>query len=127
MRSLSLSSAEVASSRMRMDGSRMMARAIATRCFWPPDMELPRSPTKVSKPWGSSEMKLYAFAARAAASISWRVGLVPCTAPYEMFLAMVVAKRTGSWPTRPMLLRSQVSCRSRMSLPSTVTEPPSGS
>lgn len=29
--------AEVASSRSRISGSRIYARAIATRCFWPPE------------------------------------------------------------------------------------------
>ena len=32
-----LSSADVASSNAQMRGWRMMARAMATRCFWPPD------------------------------------------------------------------------------------------
>lgn len=33
----SASSAEVASSRMRMSGFLTRARAIAMRCFWPPE------------------------------------------------------------------------------------------
>mmetsp|Transcript_10377 Transcript_10377/g.17838 ORF Transcript_10377/g.17838 Transcript_10377/m.17838 type:complete len:83 (-) Transcript_10377:826-1074(-) len=47
MRSLSLSSADVASSSSRMEGSFTMARAIATRCFCPPDSCDP-DPTSVS-------------------------------------------------------------------------------
>src|ERR1700724_2308288 len=35
--SLSLSRLDVASSRMRIRGSARIARAIATRCRWPPD------------------------------------------------------------------------------------------
>ena len=37
-----------ASSRTRIRGSRMMARAMAVRCFWPPERVSPRSPTMVS-------------------------------------------------------------------------------
>ena len=46
--SLSLSSDEVASSRIRMRGSARIARAIATRWRWPPESFTPRSPTIVS-------------------------------------------------------------------------------
>ncbi len=42
------SSAEVASSKMRMAGFLSSARAIATRCFSPPDSFRPRSPTGVA-------------------------------------------------------------------------------
>ena len=38
----------VASSRMRMRGSRRNTRAMEMRCFWPPDSRAPRSPTSVS-------------------------------------------------------------------------------
>ena len=46
--SLSLSRLEVASSRIRIDGSARIARAIATRWRWPPESFTPRSPTIVS-------------------------------------------------------------------------------
>jgi hypothetical protein len=46
--SLAESSAEVASSKIRMAGFFSSARAIATRCFSPPDSFRPRSPTWVS-------------------------------------------------------------------------------
>mmetsp|Transcript_78978 Transcript_78978/g.249630 ORF Transcript_78978/g.249630 Transcript_78978/m.249630 type:complete len:89 (+) Transcript_78978:209-475(+) len=46
--SLSASSALVASSRSSTAGSRTMARAMATRCFWPPLICAPRSPTDVA-------------------------------------------------------------------------------
>ena len=39
----SASRAEVASSRIRMSGSLRRARAIAMRCFWPPESCAPRS------------------------------------------------------------------------------------
>mmetsp|Transcript_27317 Transcript_27317/g.72174 ORF Transcript_27317/g.72174 Transcript_27317/m.72174 type:complete len:126 (+) Transcript_27317:37-414(+) len=44
------SRAEVASSRSMICGSRMMARQMATRCFWPPDRRSPLGPTWVSHP-----------------------------------------------------------------------------
>mmetsp|Transcript_5019 Transcript_5019/g.8363 ORF Transcript_5019/g.8363 Transcript_5019/m.8363 type:complete len:122 (-) Transcript_5019:3787-4152(-) len=52
-----LSSAEVASSSNRIGGSLMMARAMATRCFCPPESFPPPTPTCVSKPSGCSMMK----------------------------------------------------------------------
>mmetsp|Transcript_29511 Transcript_29511/g.71116 ORF Transcript_29511/g.71116 Transcript_29511/m.71116 type:complete len:89 (+) Transcript_29511:1724-1990(+) len=55
--SLSLSSADVASSRRRTLGSEMMALAMAMRCFCPPDSCAPLSPTMVSNPLGSLETK----------------------------------------------------------------------
>ena len=51
----SASRADVASSRMRMSGSLMRARAIAMRCFCPPDSWAPRAPTWVSRPSGCEE------------------------------------------------------------------------
>ena len=42
------SSAEVASSKIRIAGFFSSARAIATRCFSPPESFRPRSPTSVS-------------------------------------------------------------------------------
>mmetsp|Transcript_16812 Transcript_16812/g.24599 ORF Transcript_16812/g.24599 Transcript_16812/m.24599 type:complete len:338 (-) Transcript_16812:60-1073(-) len=48
MRSLCVSRAEVASSSSKMVGLRSRARAMATRCFWPPDSWMPWSPTLVS-------------------------------------------------------------------------------
>jgi hypothetical protein len=47
-RSLSASSALVASSSSRTGASRRMARAMAMRCFCPPDSITPRSPSSVS-------------------------------------------------------------------------------
>mmetsp|Transcript_66130 Transcript_66130/g.183096 ORF Transcript_66130/g.183096 Transcript_66130/m.183096 type:complete len:88 (+) Transcript_66130:254-517(+) len=45
--SLAGSRAEVASSRMRICGCRIMARAMATRWRWPPERVRPRPPTMV--------------------------------------------------------------------------------
>jgi len=48
--SLSVSSALVASSRRRILGLRISARAIASRCFWPPLRSTPLEPTEVLNP-----------------------------------------------------------------------------
>ena len=47
-RSVSVSSALVASSSTRIRGSRSSVRAIASRCFSPPENRYPRAPTTVS-------------------------------------------------------------------------------
>ena len=51
--SLSVSSAEVASSRSKTLGFLSRARAIATLCFCPPDNWVPFSPTEVLYPCGN--------------------------------------------------------------------------
>ncbi len=48
--SVSVSTAERESSKIMMGVGRVSIRAIAARCFWPPDRVTPRSPTKVSYP-----------------------------------------------------------------------------
>ena len=55
--SLSLSSADVASSSSSTVGSLITARAIAMRCFCPPLNCTPRSPTSVPYPSGKAVMK----------------------------------------------------------------------
>mmetsp|Transcript_15677 Transcript_15677/g.42094 ORF Transcript_15677/g.42094 Transcript_15677/m.42094 type:complete len:128 (-) Transcript_15677:2149-2532(-) len=70
--SLSASKAEVASSRSSRGGSWRRARAMATRCFWPPERRTPRSPTRVSYPSWKRSMNSCAFAWRAAASTAPR-------------------------------------------------------
>mmetsp|Transcript_24438 Transcript_24438/g.78839 ORF Transcript_24438/g.78839 Transcript_24438/m.78839 type:complete len:142 (-) Transcript_24438:1803-2228(-) len=64
------SSAEVASSRSSTFGSTRSARAMAMRCFCPPDSWTPRSPTSVSKPCSNESMKASALAVRAAVRIA---------------------------------------------------------
>lgn len=51
-----------------MRGLVRMARAMATRCFWPPLRRIPRSPTLVLYPCGNALMKSCAFASFAASS-----------------------------------------------------------
>mmetsp|Transcript_47271 Transcript_47271/g.54467 ORF Transcript_47271/g.54467 Transcript_47271/m.54467 type:complete len:130 (+) Transcript_47271:328-717(+) len=64
-----LSRALVASSKRRILGFDTMARAMAIRCFWPPDSLLPPRPTMRSYFSGALVMKSSALASRAASSI----------------------------------------------------------
>ncbi len=85
-----------------MRGSRMTARAMAVRCFWPPERVMPRSPTRVWKPRGNSRISVAMWAMRAASSISaW----VASGAPKAMLWAMVSEKRKVSCGTKPMSAR----------------------
>ena len=45
------------SSRIRISGSLMRARAMAMRCFCPPDNCAPRAPTDVSRPSGLIQVR----------------------------------------------------------------------
>mmetsp|Transcript_36719 Transcript_36719/g.48379 ORF Transcript_36719/g.48379 Transcript_36719/m.48379 type:complete len:111 (-) Transcript_36719:462-794(-) len=83
----------VASSRSRMGGLFRMARAIATRCFSPPDSCRPCSPTCVLYFSGNFEINSSALASFAAKSISSSVAF---GLPYLMLSEMVPEKRTGS-------------------------------
>ena len=125
MRSDSLSRADVASSSSSTAGLRTRARAIATRCFCPPESLPPPSPTCVAYPAPKlSVMNVCAFAIRAAASTSSSdaPGL-----PYAMFSLTVPMNSTGSWPTRPSRERSQRRLSSLTSTPSSITLPDDGS
>ena len=51
------STAEVESSRIRMAGLRSMARAMHSRCFWPPETLVPPWSSTVSKPSGKDMIK----------------------------------------------------------------------
>mmetsp|Transcript_5844 Transcript_5844/g.10524 ORF Transcript_5844/g.10524 Transcript_5844/m.10524 type:complete len:104 (+) Transcript_5844:142-453(+) len=84
MYSESASSALVASSSSRMLGLRTRARAMAMRCFCPPDICTPFSPQLVWYPAGSSEMKLCALASLAACSTSSALGVQSSGSPNTM-------------------------------------------
>mmetsp|Transcript_29454 Transcript_29454/g.85871 ORF Transcript_29454/g.85871 Transcript_29454/m.85871 type:complete len:166 (-) Transcript_29454:3473-3970(-) len=111
----SLSRALVASSRSNILGELTRARAIATRCFCPPLRRPPAVPTSVAYPSGSSEMKPWAFACLAAASIS--LSDTSPGRPSAMLSRMVPRKSTGSCPTKPTSSWSQPRSRSRTSTP----------
>mmetsp|Transcript_34964 Transcript_34964/g.73752 ORF Transcript_34964/g.73752 Transcript_34964/m.73752 type:complete len:132 (+) Transcript_34964:188-583(+) len=93
---LSLSNAAVASSSTRIFGSRIIARAIAIRCFWPPDSKPPPGPTSVLYPSDRSMIKSWACAALQADMIS--SSLAPGF-PSRIFCCTVPLKSVGSCPT----------------------------
>mmetsp|Transcript_39776 Transcript_39776/g.81447 ORF Transcript_39776/g.81447 Transcript_39776/m.81447 type:complete len:132 (+) Transcript_39776:198-593(+) len=105
--SLSASNALVASSSSSTRGALSNARAIAMRCFCPPDSRTPLSPTRVCMPWGKFSMNSIAFALRATSSTFWSRASFPPTAtccscsstPYRMLLRMLVANKIGSCMT----------------------------
>src|SRR5438552_15369363 len=67
--SLSVSRLLVASSRMRIWGRARIARAMASRCCWPPESLTPRSPMNVSYCSGNRSMNSWALARRAARGV----------------------------------------------------------
>ena len=83
-----------------------MARAMAVRCFWPPERVMPRSPTMVSKPWGNSRISVgdVGGAGGGFDLLSRRVARRVLD-PKAMFSAMVVEKRKVSCGTKPMAAR----------------------
>mmetsp|Transcript_83453 Transcript_83453/g.236779 ORF Transcript_83453/g.236779 Transcript_83453/m.236779 type:complete len:145 (+) Transcript_83453:413-847(+) len=124
-RSEAVSSADVASSRIRRVGSRTTARAIAMRCFWPPESRSPFSPTAVPNPSGKPATNSWAFASRALASMS--SAFTGPSLPRAMFSPMVPLKSTGSCETRPICDRSQRRLSAGSATPSSRTSPPDGS
>ena len=75
--STSGSTADVASSRISRRGRRTRARASEMRCRWPPESDVPRSPSRVSRPSGSAATKPSACAVRSAAQTSASVMSAP--------------------------------------------------
>mmetsp|Transcript_29055 Transcript_29055/g.68489 ORF Transcript_29055/g.68489 Transcript_29055/m.68489 type:complete len:85 (+) Transcript_29055:235-489(+) len=78
--SVRVSSDDEASSHSRMWGRFSIARAMATRCFSPPESLSPRSPTTVSTPCG---MRLMALSSRASDTASMAASLGASTSPYD--------------------------------------------
>ncbi len=115
---------ESASSRIKMRGSRKMARASAVRCFWPPERLTPRSPTTVSSPRGSCSRSLLSRAVVRASSTS--ASLAEST-PYITFSRSVSENRNVSCGTYPTERRKVSSGNRRMSTPSIKTWPSSAS
>lgn len=124
----SASRALVASSRSRILGLRMSARAMATLCFCPPESLIPLSPTMVSYSRGKmllSLMKLSALAYLHASSSSSSVG--GSWRPYSIFSLIVPEKRTGSCCTMAMFYLKLSGFRSLRSWSPYWTCPASGS
>ncbi len=99
-RSVLISSADVASSSTSILGFFSTVRAIATRCFSPPDSFSPLSPTRVSYPCGREVIKSWMLASFAAFATS---SSVACGLPYRMLYRMVSLNRTVSWGTIPIV------------------------
>ena len=124
MASLALSSALVASSRRSRQGARTTARAMATRCFWPPLRRTPRSPTSVSMPFGSWASTVASCAMVTASS---RRDAESLGALYRMFSRMDTANRGGSCVTGVITVRMYLGSSVAVSSPSRSTRPPAGS
>ena len=108
------SSAEVASSSKSKCGLRNITRAIAMRCFWPPDNLMPFSPTKLLKPSGrfSIKGKISAFSA-AWRTASWLASGIP-----KAILSKRLAENSaGSCGTSPIALRNVANPSSLLSMP----------
>src|SRR5579883_55782 len=116
-----------ASSRMRIGASRTSARASAARWRWPPESVMPRSPTTVEYPDGSSSASRASCAASAASTTRGSTGGRSSGAPSAMLSCRVVEKRNASWGTRATARRRDASAIRRTSCPSTRTRPAVGS
>mmetsp|Transcript_11869 Transcript_11869/g.44166 ORF Transcript_11869/g.44166 Transcript_11869/m.44166 type:complete len:142 (+) Transcript_11869:5681-6106(+) len=123
-RSLSASSADVASSNNSTCGFTSTARAIAIRCFCPPESLIPRSPTHVSRPLSRVRTNSATFARDMASQIS---SSVAPGAPNLQLSLIDLAKRTGSCDTTPMSLCRCLCSIFETSTPATATTPESGS
>ena len=148
--SLSASSADVASSRSRIRGDKANARAMAIRCFCPPDSLTPRSPTNVSYPSGKVFTNSAAFASAAQVCIASSVRLPPLPSGHSertavsrltaaavrhcrrvwraqaMLYRMLPSKSTGSCCTSAIIERSHIGSIVTRSRPSIVIVPDSG-
>mmetsp|Transcript_61577 Transcript_61577/g.148313 ORF Transcript_61577/g.148313 Transcript_61577/m.148313 type:complete len:183 (+) Transcript_61577:130-678(+) len=123
-RSMSGSSALVASSHSSSAGRLSSARATATRCRSPPESAWPRSPTRASKPPGVRSA--HAVRPTCSAAVSARSRLAE-KSPYWMLYSSESSKRIVSCGTSASCSRSERTETSRRSCPSSVTAPLSGS
>jgi hypothetical protein len=120
--SLSLSRLDVASSRIRMRGSARMARAIATRCRWPPESFTPAPPRSCRSPLEPS-MNSSQCAMRAALAISASAARVG----REKAMFSRSCRRRGSCPAAPRPAGCGTPAAGVLrSMPSTSTRPASG-
>ena len=99
------------------------ARAIATRCAWPPESPNPPSPTGVSSPCGRLAEKLSIRAWRAASSTSASVASGRAN---RMFSRIVPANSTGFCPIHAVNFDNACGTIVVMSAPLIVTRPLSG-
>ena len=97
--SLSLSSADVASSKISIGGFLRNTRAIDNLCFCPPDSFIPLCPMSVSYPSGNDIINSCALAFFAASITS---SLVAPGFPYAILSIIVPANRYTSCCTIPI-------------------------
>ena len=118
------SSADVASSSTRTGASRSSARANATRCIWPPLSAVPRWPSGVSRPSGSTSSR----SSRRTAQIAWRTPTPAWVSaiPARTFSNSVCSRMSGSCVTPTTWLRNQPTSSSRTSTASRATTPDCG-
>mmetsp|Transcript_20313 Transcript_20313/g.36857 ORF Transcript_20313/g.36857 Transcript_20313/m.36857 type:complete len:110 (+) Transcript_20313:367-696(+) len=109
---------------MTMGGFFNKHRAMATRCFSPPDSLSPRSPTIVSQPSGRDLINVVSCAASATSSSS---SSVASRRPYRILFRSVSLNMVVFCGTTPMLPRSDFCWTMRTSSPLTFTAPPSTS
>ena len=112
---------EVASSRTSSRGRRTSARASDSRCRWPPDSVVPRSPSRVSSPSrqrGDEPVGLGQRAAPPRPRSSGDVGAPSVTLPRT-----VSSKRNACCGTSAACSASSPRARSRRSMPSSRTAP----
>ena len=113
--SVSVSTLDVASSKIKMRGLAARARAKLMSCFCPVERVLPRSRTGSANPPGSARMKSPTLTSSDACSIC--ASLIE-SAPRRMLLAIVPVNRNGSCRTTAKRLRSAFKSYSRTSTPS---------
>ena len=122
-RSDSLSSAEVASSRIRMGAFLYTARAMASRWRWPPESWAALCPTMLSMPMGRRSMKVPRLAASSAACTRARSSSLP----RATLAAMVSLSITTSWLTMAIWARRRSRGQSSRATSSSSTRPLDGS
>ena len=117
----SVSSDEVASSKINICGFLNIVRAIAIRCFCPPESFKPLSPTMVSNPFSVSRKNWYAFANFDASINSSSVTL---SFPKIMLFLIVSLNSIVSCGTSPIIFLKLSSLIFLNSIPSIKIVPP---
>mmetsp|Transcript_38183 Transcript_38183/g.92405 ORF Transcript_38183/g.92405 Transcript_38183/m.92405 type:complete len:126 (+) Transcript_38183:384-761(+) len=118
--SVMVSKAEVASSNKTNGGSFNKHRAMAARCFSPPESLSPRSPTMVSQPNSSSLMKSSNCASFAACSSS---SSVASRLPYRKLERIVSLNMQVACGTTPIACLNCFCEILRISIPLILTAP----
>ncbi|MNI67815.1 hypothetical protein D3C73_1234680 [compost metagenome] len=124
--STSESSADVASSMIRMGAFLSSTRAIAMRWRWPPESLTPRSPTCASKPvrpWASDNCGMNS-SARARRTASCSACSLASGRPYNRLSRIERCSSEVSWVIMPICARRLAWLTSAMSCPSIRIRPP---